>query len=304
MTRGSSAGESPSRYDWVPCSTFVTLPLGGVEIQNMIQIVRMATTNLDRHGHRFTREDLDHLVAQAGGPEFIYAEHDTSNPPVGRVFSRRVVPIEDGQFAIEAELEVFDEAYAFPGKGMSVAVMATRVREPLGGKGTPDVILLVEERTFGSLETYDALTSSLLPDLTVHTREVRRKGLEQVAILVIRFTAESVAAAFIGQGATWAMKRLRASLLDRESAVSSRVAYHLQFRMATGYGEVEVLLEVPPGAMRGVQQPTVDLEDAKRFVQRTVGDSDLRLVVLRFSPNAPHWSIKYFIDAEDKVITL
>jgi hypothetical protein len=70
----------------------------------------IATTHLDRHNDRITREALEGMAAQANAsyvPQML--EHDFRRP-VGRVVSARVVPLTKGEFALEVTSETWDQA--------------------------------------------------------------------------------------------------------------------------------------------------------------------------------------------------
>lgn len=68
------------------------------------------TTHLDRHGERFPLEALESAKSQLEKNIITHGvEHDPRIEPVGRVISAEIVKLDDGEFALEATSELFDE---------------------------------------------------------------------------------------------------------------------------------------------------------------------------------------------------
>ena len=68
----------------------------------------IATTQVDKLGQKFTREELEEFCRTIPEKPFIYYEHDLSKPPVAKIINQRIVQIED-YYAIEVEAEVFEQ---------------------------------------------------------------------------------------------------------------------------------------------------------------------------------------------------
>jgi len=71
--------------------------------------VRLMTTHLDKHGERFTKEALEcakRQIDEAIIPQGI--EHDPRIEPIGRILSAEIIQLGDGEFALEATNEIFD----------------------------------------------------------------------------------------------------------------------------------------------------------------------------------------------------
>jgi hypothetical protein len=87
----------------------------------MIRITGIAaTTHIDLHGDRFTREALEDLVGQASKEYIpINVEHDFRVPPLGRTVAAKIVKLEDGESGVEIEGELFEngEVVDFNGAG-------------------------------------------------------------------------------------------------------------------------------------------------------------------------------------------
>lgn len=71
-----------------------------------------ATTHLDKHNCRIAKEALESAVKDIN--EGIYAigvgiEHDFSIMPIGKVISGKLVELEDGEYGLEIEQELFEQ---------------------------------------------------------------------------------------------------------------------------------------------------------------------------------------------------
>ncbi len=71
----------------------------------------MATTHLDRHGERITREALEQIaeVDLSAHPLWLNWNHQTTLPPIGVITSQRVEPTEDGEYQLVNEGELLGE---------------------------------------------------------------------------------------------------------------------------------------------------------------------------------------------------
>ncbi|MFT7292997.1 MAG: hypothetical protein ACI87Q_000843 [Pseudohongiellaceae bacterium] len=82
----------------------------------------IATTNLDRQGERFTREQLELLVKNFPGKIPLNVEHDLSKPPIGYVKNLRLVPFGKG-FRVLGD--IYSETELPEGQGISISAKET-----------------------------------------------------------------------------------------------------------------------------------------------------------------------------------
>jgi hypothetical protein len=75
----------------------------------------MATTHRDRHNERVTIEALRSMKAHIDVAllPFIY-NHDPRQPPLGRVIGAEICELKDGEYSIEADVEVFEPGDELP----------------------------------------------------------------------------------------------------------------------------------------------------------------------------------------------
>lgn len=94
--------------------------------------IRIATTHTSSDAHDVTLEDLKrHLdtIDQMIIP--VYSVHDPRVPPIGRVVSGVIVGLEDGGYALDVDVELFDPNF-IPKNGISEDKRAAVVKMPPG----------------------------------------------------------------------------------------------------------------------------------------------------------------------------
>ena len=69
----------------------------------------VASTNIDVHGDKLTKQQLRDLFKQMPREFTLDQHHDLSKPPVSKTYNKRFVEISDGEFAIKVDVDVFDE---------------------------------------------------------------------------------------------------------------------------------------------------------------------------------------------------
>ncbi len=264
----------------------------------------LASTNIDSHGERRSRDQLYQYFLDMPDPSFLYFEHDTSSPPVARMHNKSFEQQEDGSWVIKADIDVLDEVRFTKGGGISISF--TSGHGLARGTEAPAITILVDPQAFGPIEDYEELIRCSEPGLPVAVGELKRKGAESTAIMVLSFVAFYMASGFFEQVGADAYNKLKSILSRKERELEARegrqTAYHFMFPMEVGGREIPVVLELPPGHLEETGRPTVSLDDARSYVTSVVGDSRVRKVSLTFSGEPPHWCLKYFIDDEGAIV--
>lgn len=83
-----------------------------MKIENQILI----TTNIDSHGERLTKRELEQLLSTFPEKMILNNNHDLSLPPIATAEKAQLVPFDESEWAIKAEITIFDEE-AFSDKG-------------------------------------------------------------------------------------------------------------------------------------------------------------------------------------------
>jgi len=68
------------------------------------------TTHLNRLGYKLTKKQVERGSRHALERPFVYAEHDTDDPPGGKVVKSEVRKLDNGEYGLWVEIEVYNEA--------------------------------------------------------------------------------------------------------------------------------------------------------------------------------------------------
>jgi hypothetical protein len=143
-------------------------------------LATMATTHVDRHGDKMTLDALQGMAQQIEQHYLpITLEHDIRHPPVGRVVSGKVTRLSDGEYALEATIEVFEEddsLESLAGDGRQLRVRPENIH----------TIAVGYDRTFCDEEGQQLLAD--LSEISAEGQkptEIAKKSLEPIATLVI-----------------------------------------------------------------------------------------------------------------------
>lgn len=71
----------------------------------------VSTTHVDSHNMRMTKKALENAAQQIneGAVPGVGVDHDVLIPPIGKVVKAQVIKLEDGEFGLFAEQEIFEE---------------------------------------------------------------------------------------------------------------------------------------------------------------------------------------------------
>ena len=75
-----------------------------------------ATTRVDRHGMRMTKEVLESMVTQINSPKEalpVGVEHDLIIPPIGKILTATLVQLDEGEHGVEIVQEIFEKTGTF-----------------------------------------------------------------------------------------------------------------------------------------------------------------------------------------------
>ena len=266
----------------------------------------LASTHLDSHGDRIARGDLHRFFEQTDDPSLLYYNHDMSNPPVARLRNKRFVETADGEFALIADIDILDaDAYERTG-GFSIA-FSSRRGETAKHNRSADLTVHVDLRAFDYKDIRPLLQLSC-EDLTVATRELKRKAFAEVAILLLVFAGVGVANGFFGEAGADVYRLLKEQLKNVGRSVRSRrnaeTSVHVRFPMTFSGREFMVLVEVPVRHLDITDRRELDLVALERHIRKQIGESVINQIALRVIPDPPYFEIKYFIDADGDIVTL
>jgi len=207
---------------------------------------RVSTTHVDRHNERMTRQALEDAARQVSEHYIpVMWNHDIRYPPLGRVISAEVVPLEDGEFALETMAELWEEGDP-PDRlrGDGRRTLRLRTDEDHGS------FIVRYDRTF--LDEYGWI---LIQDLAALSRarpvEDGKKAVEPVSTLVIAagaFALGGIASGFfgrLGSDSYDALKRTLKRFLGEHPERQILVDFEMVVQGTDRRFEVHILLDGP-----------------------------------------------------------
>jgi hypothetical protein len=76
-----------------------------------MDLVRIASTHTDTQDEQIPRSELESAAQQINAYYIrLGRDHDAHIPPLGRIIGAKVEPIGNSHFALDAELEVWDDS--------------------------------------------------------------------------------------------------------------------------------------------------------------------------------------------------
>ena len=251
---------------------------------------RMATTHLDRHGDRLAPEALEGMakqIAEAYVPAL--NEHDI-RVPLGRVTSAQVVELPDGELALEAECEYWEQSDTLQSARGDGRLMRLQLPEPETFSIGYDRVAFDEE-DIADLRKIAQLVGE-------EPRSVGKKAAEPVATLVIAagaFVAGSIASGFFSRlgGDLYEGLKNRLQKFIRRQRKTMVVDFHFTALVEPRRLEVHIVAEEPTA------------EDIAALFDANFGGVDaLVLEALQIEPQAARVVLEWSGRALSRVVTL
>jgi hypothetical protein len=244
----------------------------------------LTTTHVDRHGDRMTLAALEHALDEINNRKWIPLtyEHDPRIPPFGRVVRAQIRQLNDGEYGLEGELEIFEPGDELP--------LADEDRELAAFSMEPNGLKILFDRQF--LSTEDQLDiAEIARLLEVSPEQEFKKSIDPIAVLTICacFIASQIATGFLNRLGEEGYNRFRSRL---KSIISRRIKLQAEtlFRLVLIVQESDRNVQVEIIA----SQPT-ELEIDQIFTKQTgvldsvlpslIADQSLRRLVLEFKDN-------------------
>ncbi|HTU46541.1 MAG TPA: hypothetical protein VMF91_15850 [Bryobacteraceae bacterium] len=206
--------------------------------------ITILTTHVDLHGDRFAPEGLESTAAGINCRYLpLTVEHDLRIPPIGRIVSAEVTSLPDGEHAIEADVEIFEEndtPEVLAGDGRTVRI------------SLDDIPTFIAEfdRSYESESGQRTLAALRSLSPTSKTTPVVKKAVEPISMLIIAggvFAFAAVATGFLNKLGSDLYDGLKKTLAGHFAGTSESKL--LDFRFTTvheeDFVEVHVLVENP-----------------------------------------------------------
>jgi hypothetical protein len=208
--------------------------------------VRMLTTHVDLHGDKFAFEGLEPM-AEAFNKNYLplTVEHDVRIPPIGRISSAEIVPLEDGEYAVDGTVEIFEKAdtlASLAGDGRTLAIPHDDIPSFVVGY----------DRSYETKEGQQLLTALKALSPASRSTEFAKKAFEPISTLVIGagiFAFGAIAGGFfsrLGEDLYEGLKKVLASYFARTGQSAHRIIdFCFTVDHREHFIEVHILVENP-----------------------------------------------------------
>lgn len=236
----------------------------------------MTTTHVDLDNERMSVEGLQSFAATINANYLPFTVgHDIRKAPIGRVASAKVMALDDGEFAVEGTVEVFeqdDTPSSLRGDGRRLRIESENIA----------TFKIGYDRTYETVEGRQLLEE--LKHLSPASRSVPqiKKGLDYVSVLTVMIAAGGLIAKGalekLGQDAYGKLKKVLMDYFSRRRE-SERV---LDFQFTTIWQDrlVEVHVVLTNPTHRDLEMLFRDgFADVDAFIARCQGDDLVRFVL-------------------------
>jgi len=170
-----------------------------------------ATTKIDLHNTRLTKESLDeaaHAINSATHAPSFGVDHDWSIMPIGKVVMASVEKLDEEDYALYVEQDLF-ESYTAVMNGQKYIMLKSLVddrpfsidQEEVTGK----LLVQTDPVNFESYETMREFFSNISDEYDVETGQVMRKSAVPDPVLLINLAQTTISALFLYS--IWPAKR-------------------------------------------------------------------------------------------------
>jgi hypothetical protein len=195
----------------------------------------LGTTHIDRHGEQFTLSALESVATQINHSYIpVGVEHDPRIPPQGRVIRAWIVELADGHYALEGELELFEEGdvYGDLPEDRRIAKQGYSSGSSLG---------LSADRGLRHEHEIEELAALL----GTEAEEEIKKAFDPIAVLTVAgaFVMGGIAGGFLprlGEDAYDALKSKLKELFARRNKQPAETLLRLALVVTADHGEIEI----------------------------------------------------------------
>lgn len=260
----------------------------------MPQLIRqlVASTALDAHGERLSSEDLRSLFEALPAELVINDEHDLTLPSTAIARNLQFVRLESGEWAIVADIDVHDEELFAKRGGFSMAWLAATYT--INPDREADLQILFNPRLFRE-DIAVALAAMSDDEVNVVGRELKQKGLDPNAVLIIQFMATAALSGLVGKVVSdlydKLLIRLRSAKDDlRDSAAPPPLVQFFVPRHLNPY-QADILVELMPEQLDALRVGSLSFQDAIHAARLVPHAYQAKKIVVKAVGEPPTWQL-------------
>ena len=257
-----------------------------------IQII-MATSHVDLHGDMIHPKALEDAVRQIREKYLpMNIEHDIRHPPNGRIVSAEVIKLQDGAYALQGTVELFEESDSLE------SLTGDERKIPIRGQDI-QTIVVEYNRTFRNKEGQELLYGlSQISGEIEKPREIIKKALEPISTLLIGagvFVVGSIATGFfskLGSDAYEGLKHVLIKYFRKKISSEQILDFCFSVKQCNRTFEVHVLIVNPSeqkidelftNGFNGVDSLLFSLPLSESDVARVVLEYENQRLVIRYA---------------------
>ncbi|MCP4633459.1 MAG: hypothetical protein GY855_11080 [candidate division Zixibacteria bacterium] len=263
------------------------------------------STNVDRYGDKLSKTDLYSLFKQMPDPYVLNYEHDLSLEPVAKAYNKRFKELENGEYAITADVDLYNKKI-FSGMG-GFSISFKRKPFTVNKSRSGEIEVLFNPRYFNE-DDIIPLTKLSNQAIQIDAHELIQKGLEPIPIIIIIFVSLKIATGFFEKAGADLYVHLKKKLLSSVNNCKERFQtepkFQFHFPGELHKNKFNIVLDVCIEDFESLGNDQRNIENMLGFIESKVGNSIIQKIVVRPIEQHPFWTIKYFVDSDGKVVSI
>ena len=161
----------------------------------------ISTTAIDSHGESIPKDVLEQLFDSTPDPWLMFNNHDVAKMPFAKAYNKEFVQLGTGEWAIRADVDIFDEEMltqnggAFGGVSISYST-STVTAYP----GAPAHVTVGANPRLFDLDDLGELVDESTDDVIINVRDIRQKAAENLPLIIfITFVSGAFFSGFFGE---------------------------------------------------------------------------------------------------------
>jgi hypothetical protein len=267
----------------------------------------MMSTSLDQHGERFTEEELRACFEQMVPEELMTAHHDPSLPLFAKSLNKRLEQHKDGEWAILADIEVYDEERLKEFGGYSVTVKC-------GGRRfvekDPAIEIMFNPRIVDTESMLSLCAYFATEDIPIDAIYLKQKSAELPLMIGVGFTfvAGSIAVGFlreIGKDIYAQLKKRLANACreaEKKDGQGRICECRITFHIERDKGHIDIYTSVTADDLDWMVDHGLSVEEIERQIGELARIEDVKKATLKLDRGRAVWEVVMVIMQDDQVV--
>jgi len=263
-----------------------------------------ASTHLDSHGDQLLPEELRSIFESTPDPWLMCVQHDPAKPAIAKSYNKQFVEMEDGEWAIVSDIDVYDEEEFGKYGGVSIAFHTSTFT--MNPDRAPEVTVTMNPRVL-PIGDYEAIARSAPENVQINVRDLHQKGLDSPAILFLAFAAGGVFSGFCNAIGEEIFKVLKQKIKDDSARLKAEndadLRCNMTFEIMRGLQAVEVVASIRAADLDVLADRVVDSDKVMECIDRGIGGEAAKKVVIQIVDDDPCLQLEHYVDGDDTVRT-